>query len=643
MTASALPYVRRGTGRPSATRIGWIALFAGAILLYVVFAGSAPQETHQDSALFLWINDVRSFVRDTPLFAAIFDLPRQLIDTLVMSLTEALHAIGWPALVAVMATIGLAAGGWLYAALGAVGMLSIGALGFWDAGVDTLAAITVAVSFSLAIGVPIGILVARNRRLRNVVTPFLDVMQIMPTFAYLAPLVLLFGIGGAAATIVVLIYAMPAAIRITELGIRGVAPAAVEAGESLGATRWQLLTKVRLPLAAPALALAVNQVIMLALSMIVITALIDAPGLGQDIYRALVRTNVGDMFDAGIAIVILAIVLDRLTEQVARRVDPRQREAQAGRAVSRRVLMGAIAITVALIVVGLVAPFAQEFPPAIAISFADPINGLVDWLRSDASGITGAIKDAISYTILNPLQTVLTESPWWLLIVFVAGLAYLISGAKHAFIAAVCLLAIVLLGLWQHAMETLLQVLAATAITLLIGLTLGIMSARNDRFAQVLRPFLDVAQTLPSFVYLLPALVLFDAGRFTAILAAIAFAVPPVIRVVDVGIRQVPATVVEAATAAGATGWQILTKVRLPVARPALMLAVNQSVIIVLSMVVVGGLVGGQALGYDVVAGFSQSRLFGMGVAAGAVLVLLGIVLDRVTQGAGARRRTTAL
>lgn len=642
MTAQVLPYVSRRPGRPSATRIGWISLILASVALYLLFAGSAPQETRQDAPLFLWINEVRAWVRDTPLFAAIFDLPRTAIDALVVGLTEILHAIGWPAVVALMATIGLAAGGWIYAALGAAGMLSIGVLGFWDAGIDTLGAISVAVTFSLLIGIPIGIIAARSRRIRTLITPILDVMQIVPTFAYLAPLVLLFGIGGAAATIVVLIYAMPAAIRITELGIRGVAPAAVEAAESLGATRWQLLAKVRLPLAAPALALAVNQVIMLALSMIVITALIDAPGLGQDIYRALVRTDVGGMFDAGIAIVILAIVLDRLTEQLARRLDPRQREAQARRAVSRRVILMAVAVTAGLAGVGLVLPAAQEFPDAIAVSFADPINSVVDWFRSDASAMTGAIKDAISYTILNPIQTILTESPWWLLVLVVAGLTYLISGTRHAIVAGLCLLAIVFIGLWQHAMETLLQVLAATVITLLIGITLGVLSARNDRFAQIVRPFLDVLQTLPSFVYLLPALVLFDAGRFTAILAAIAFAVPPVIRVVDVGIRQVPATVVEAATAAGATSWQILTKVRLPVARPALMLAVNQAVIIVLSMVVVGGLVGGQALGYDVVAGFSQGRLFGMGVAAATVLVLLGIVLDRVTHGAGGRPRTTA-
>ena len=148
-----------------------------------------------------------------------------------------------------------------------------------------------------------------------------------------------------------------------------------------------------------------------------------------------------------------------------------------------------------------------------------------------------------------------------------------------------------------------------------------------------MRPILDVAQTIPSFVYLLPALVLFDPSRFTAIFAAVVFAVPAVIRLVDVGLRGVPPTLIEAATSVGSSGRQVLTKVQLPVARPALQLALNQSVILVLSMIVVGGLVGGGGLGYDVVAGFAQPRLFGMGVAAGIALVLLGFMLDRVSQG----------
>jgi glycine betaine/proline transport system permease protein len=171
---------------------------------------------------------------------------------------------------------------------------------------------------------------------------------------------------------------------------------------------------------------------------------------------------------------------------------------------------------------------------------------------------------------------------------------------------------------------------------------LGILAASSRRFSSALRPFLDAAQTMPAFVYLLPALALFGATRFSAIVAAVIFAIPPVVRLVETGIRLVPRTVIEAGLAAGATRLQLLRKIELPVARPALLLATNQGIIMVLGMVVLGGLVGAGALGGDVVTGFAQRRDFGRGLAAGICIVLLGIALDRMSQGAGRRRTIDA-
>jgi glycine betaine/proline transport system permease protein len=199
--------------------------------------------------------------------------------------------------------------------------------------------------------------------------------------------------------------------------------------------------------------------------------------------------------------------------------------------------------------------------------------------------------------------------------------------------AVVCLALVALLGLWEHSMETMATVLIATAITLLIGLAFGILSARNARFRAFLRPILDTAQTLPAFVYLVPAIALFSAGRFTAIVAALIFAAPPVIRLVEVGIRSVPATPIEAARSMGASSRQILLKVQIPMARRAILLATNQGIIQVLAMVIVAGIVGAGALGFDVVTGYSQAYNFGIGLAAAIALVLLGITLDRMTQG----------
>ncbi len=639
MTALSVPAIRRA--ETAIPKWGWfLVIMVVAAILYVLFAGTAVQPHDNEAPLFVALNGVRDWVRDNrdnPIYFIFFVIPRTIVDILLESLTGALHAIGWPALVAIAGVLGYLADGLRRAILTALGFVALGLLGLWTSSVDTLGAMVAAVSISIVIGVPLGILVAQNARARRIVTPILDVMQILPTFAYLAPFVLFFGIGPAAAAIVTVIYAMPAAIRITALGIRGVPANTVEAGRSLGATGRQLLAKVKLPLARKELGLALNQTLMLALSMIVITALINAPGLGQDTLTALIRNDVGAMFDAGIAIVILAIALDRLTEAFSLRLDPHRRALAGISATDRRWLRVGVVVTAALVVVGLVVPFAQEFPDAITISFREPVNAVVDWLRSDVAWLTSGFKDIVTYGLLNPLQEVLTQAPFWLVIGVVVAITLLMSGVRAAVVAGLSLVAILAMGLWQHSMETLMQVLVATAATFLIGLAIGIASARSDRVARVLRPVLDTAQTLPAFVYLLPALILFEASRMTAIFAAVIFALPPVIRLVDVGIRAVPATIIESATSSGINSRQMLTKVQLPIARPAIILAANQAVIIVLSMVVVGGLVGGGALGYDVVAGFSQTRLFGLGLAAGFALVFLGIMLDRMTQGAAGR------
>jgi glycine betaine/proline transport system permease protein len=241
------------------------------------------------------------------------------------------------------------------------------------------------------------------------------------------------------------------------------------------------------------------------------------------------------------------------------------------------------------------------------------------------------------------LDTILLDAPWWLVAAVTIGLAWYLSGTRPAVVAAVCLGLILVLSLWEHSMRTLANVLVGTAITLLIGIAVGVATARNARLRASVRPILDAAQTLPPFVYLLPALFLFGANRFTGIVAAVVFSIPPVIRLVEVGIRAVPATVVEAATASGATARQLLWKVQLPMSRQALLLAANQGLVMVLSMVVIAALVGAGALGYDVITGFARGEQFGKGLAAGVAIVLLGIMLDRITQGAGGRRRSTVV
>jgi len=546
------------------------------------------------------------------------------VQVLVDGVQSALYGLGFAGLVAVVGAISFVLAGWRITIFAVAGFLAFGVLGLWDESVDTLVLTLSAVILSIIIGVPIGILAARVGWLGTALRPLLDVMQIMPTFAYLAPMTLLFLIGRPAAVIATLIYAVPATIRITQLGIAGVSPTTVEAATALGSTRWQVLTKVRLPMARPTLVLAVNQTIMMALSMVVVTALIDAPGLGETIVQALERVNVGAAFDAGLAIVIMAIVLDRVTTRAAQRAAPTRHPSVRKRAL--------IWVSAAVVAAGLaLVPVAADDLPRF--TFAAPVNSLTHWVEFHWYDATEAIKNGISAGLLNPVESVLVSTPWWLFVVAVLGFGTLASGWRSATVAALAAAGIAGLGLWQHAMQTLTTVLVAAVVTMLLGVLVGVLCARHDRLATWVRPLLDAAQTMPSFVYLLPAVALFGASRFTAIVAAVIYAVPPVVRLVERGIRDVPATVVEAAQSAGSTPRQLLWKVQLPMARGGLLLAANQGIVMVLAMVVVGGLVGAGALGYDVVAGFSQREDFGKGLAAGFAIVLLGVLLDRLTQG----------
>jgi len=641
MTAVSVPVVARLEPKVAKRLFG--AVFAiVAVILYLVFSGQWTIPFNADYPLFTTLNEARDWIDLNRSSFVILDAIREGIGGLVGTFDNAIALLGWPGVIAVAGGLGAIFGGWRLALLAAGGFAALGILGLWESAMLTLSQMLAAVLISIIVGVPLGIVAGRSRRFRAFVTPILDVMQIMPTFAYLAPMVLLFSIGVPSAAIATLIYAIPPAIRITALGIRGVPGETMEAAVSLGSTRWQSLRKVQIPLARRTIGIGVNQTIMMALSMVVITALIQAPGLGRDVLRALIKVNVGEAFQAGIAIVILAIVLDRLTERASEFADPRFRRSDRTRTNQRLIYLAALAVVIGATAYAQTLAEPNVFPDGIRVSLVAPINDLVDWFTSTFATAMAAIKDGFTIYILNPLEWVLVQSPFWLVLAVVGFCGWYLSGLRAGIIATACLAVVIFLGLWEHGMQTLATVLVATGATITIGLVLGILSARSDRFRDIMRPGLDIAQTMPAFVYLIPAIALFDPSRFTAIVASVIYAVPPVIRLVDAGIRQVSTTVVEAATAAGSTERQLLWKVRLPLSRRAIQVASNQGIVMVLAMVVVGGLVGAGALGYDVVTGLSQHEDFGKGFAAGIAIVLLGIALDRVTQGAGGHPSTGA-
>ncbi|MDX8033032.1 ABC transporter permease subunit [Lentzea sp. BCCO 10_0856] len=616
--------------------LAWLVLW----LLFRNF-GTLPLDASALTPLHRWVNDINDAIgasrNSNPLFLYFFNEIRLVIDEFVTfvqamiaqpSFGRPVPVIGWLGVVGIAGFVSLVVAGWRVALLAIAGFVFLGLQGLWQESMDTLSLTLSAVVISLLFGIPLGIWAGLSDRANRIITPVLDFMQTMPTFVYLAPLTLFFLIGPASATIATLIYAAPPAIRITAHAIRSVPRNTVEASESLGATRKQTLVKVLLPSSRKTIVLGVNQTIMAALSMVTIAALIDAPGLGKTVVKALQTLDVGTAFNAGLAIVVLAIVLDRVTTAATER-----------RSLPRWALFGGLGVTGVLVYLSYTYLWAAEFQSDVEIgsSIRQGATAVTEWAQDSLPLITGGFKDFVTFALINPLQALLAESPWFLVALVIVALSFLIGGVRSAIVSAVCVGLLVATGLWQDSMITLASTLVATIMVMILGIVVGVWMGRSRSADRFIRPILDAAQVMPAFVYLVPFLALFSASRFTAIIAAVVFAAPVAIKIIADGIRAVSPATVEASTALGSNSWQTIVKVQLPMARGALTLAANQGLIYVLSMVVVGGLVGAGALGYDVVAGFSQGQLYGKGLAAGVAIVVLGVMLDRLTQAAAKR------
>jgi glycine betaine/proline transport system permease protein len=631
----------------------------GAILVVwlVLFAVLRGKQTLALAAadltdLHRWFNDVNDSIganrNSNPLFLYFFNEIRLVIDYLVTFVQELisqpsadrpLPQIGWLGVVGIAGYVSWAVSNWRVALLAVAGFTFLGLQGLWQESMDTLALTLSAVLVALLFAIPLGVWAGLSDRFNRIMTPFLDFMQTMPTFVYLAPLTLFFLIGPASATIATLIYAAPPAIRITAHAIRSVPETTVEAADSLGATRRQALLKVLLPMSKRTVVMGVNQTIMAALAMVTIAALINAPGLGQTVVQALQSLDVGTAFNAGFAIVVMAIVLDRVTTAASGRAEAARRSGSRFLTWRRPLLVAGGVVTAVLAYLSHTYVWAAQFPGegGTGSSIASAADSATNWAQDNLTGVTNAFRNAITNGLLNPFQSLLTNSPWWLVGAVLTALAVVLGGRRAGVTAAVCVGLLVGTGVWSDSMTTLASTLVATMLVMLLGVVFGVWMGRSRLVDRLLRPTLDAAQVMPPFVYLVPFLALFGATRFTAIVAAVVYAAPVAVKIIADGVRAVPETIVEAATSAGCNTWQIITKVQLPMSRSALTLATNQGLIYVLSMVVVGGLVGAGALGYDVVAGFSQGELYGKGLAAGLAIVLLGVMFDRITQAAARR------
>ena len=278
------------------------------------------------------------------------------------------------------------------------------------------------------------------------------------------------------------------------------------------------------------------------------------------------------------------------------------------------------------------------FPDSLTFSIAGWVNTWVDQLVGRYGDTLRQVSDTL-LTLLVGLEGLLRATPWWVVLLLVGALAWHATRRWYiALLMAGLLFLVGAMGLWDKLVQTLALVLVATSLTIVLGVPLGMLAARCPRLRAVLLPLLDIMQTLPSFVYLIPVLMLFGLGKVPAIFATLVYAIAPVIRLTDLGIRQVNKEVMEAVTAFGASPWQQLIGVQLPLALPSIMAGINQTIMMALSMVVIASMIGARGLGENVLAGI-QTLNVGKGLEAGLAIVALAIVIDRITQAYGKPRR----
>jgi glycine betaine/proline transport system permease protein len=618
-------------------RTGAIAVVAILIALQLFGSGGFPQSWNigLSEPINSWQSWIRTNRDNNWLFTFILNPITWIVD-LGLEFTESF--IGWlPWFIPPIVVFAIIArrGKFVMAGFAAFAVIYPGLVGVWQESIETISLMAVSVGICVLLGVPIGVWTALNKRAESVLRPLLDAMQTVPATVYLIPIVLLFGIGKVPAAIATVVYALPPMIRLTSLGVQQVPRSAIEAGQMFGATKRQILARIQLPLAVPSIVAGINQTVMMALGIVVIATLVGAGGLGQEINQTVRQLSPGRGLVVSLAVVAVAFVLDRVSMALI------SQPGTSSVKTSRKLFVGSLAAVVLATLIGRLAGW-HEFPISYGTSFADPIDTAVDWFRDTFSFATRPFNDFIVRDVLLRAQKLLNNSLSWQMIVVAAmALSYVVAGWKMAVTTAVGILAIGLTGRWTDSVDTLTQTIVAVALSIVIALPIGVWLGRRPRIESALSPILDSLQTIPPLIYAIPFVMIFTVGPVPGVVAAVVYAIPPGIRLTSLGIRQVNQESIEAATTFGATDRQVLWGVRIPLAMPSIILAINQMVMMVLAMAIIAGMVGGGGLGYRSIEALTGPNK-GLGAEVGLAIVIMATILDRLTQATARRLQAPA-
>lgn len=605
----------------------WGGLLAGVVALQVAFANAKNFPAIWDTAISAPIDAFENWARANrnthPLFTGFFRPVTSAVNFGLTSVEEALLWLPWFVIPIAVFLIIARNGQWRMGLVAGLAMVYPGIVGLWESTIETLALMSIAVLISVLIGVPLGVWAAFQPSIEKGLRPLLDAMQTIPAPVYFIPMLLFFGIGKVPATIATVIYALPPVVRLTTLGINRVSPQAVEASRMFGSSPRQTLFKVQIPMAMPTIMTGVNQTIMMALGIVVLATLLGAGGLGQEVMDTLRLRRPGRGLAAGLAIVAIAMVLDRIGRSLA--------EADRTRQIDKRWILGGLAGLAGLILLGR-SLGAVEFPTVFGVRILDPLDSIVVWARDNLSFITRPLNDFLVADVLIPIRDFLLVTIAWPVLIFAtAWLAWKMKGIGLAIFSTVSLLIVGFIGMWELSIITLTQVVAAVLASVAIAVPLGLWAGRRPKVEKFLGPILDGLQTIPSFVYIIPVVMLFTIGQVPGIIASVLYAIVPGIRITALGMRQVPSESVEAAQTFGATRRQTMYGVRIPLAAPTIMAGVNQVIMMVLAMVIIAGLVGAGGLGFETVNAVTRNET-GLGFEVGLAIVVMAMILDRLTQ-----------
>lgn len=622
----------------------WIIKYPGAYLLDVETRISAFMQWLVEDATFglFTFRDLTRFI------AALIEIPYDFVRALLIEgfsvglgnqAVEIAPSLSWIAVIVTLTAMGHYARDWKLAALVGGCFLYLAIFGQWESAMVTLASVLIAVPIGSVGGLLLGILAYRLPVFETMLRPILDLMQTVPVFAYLVPILFLFGFGPVAALVATIIYAMPPMVRVTIVALYGVPSEIRDVGVMVGCTRRQMMWKVLVPAAAPTLMVGVNQVIMLTLNMVIIASMIGAGGLGFDVLSALRRLDIGGGIEAGLAIVVMAIALDRVSQAFASRtVEDSAAESDQNLIRRHPWLATVLLVAICTFLVSGEVPAMQSYPEAATVSTGTLWSDLMGYINVHFFDTFEAIKTTLLSYLLLPVKRFFTGIPWaWGIIVMTLA-GWRVGGVPLAALTGILTALIAAVGLWDKAMTTVYLCGVSVLIASAIGIPLGILAAQNDTANRIVGSLIDTLQTLPSFVYLIPVVMLFRVGDFSAMIAVVLYALAPAVRYAAHGIRNIDPQLIEAGLVSGCTPRQVLWRIKLPMAIPELLLGLNQTIMLALSMLVITALVGTRDLGQEVYIALTKANS-GQGIVAGLAVAFIAIIADRILSAAARRAR----